>query len=276
MRKTLTLVLALAVTIGIGRTSEAQTAPPAADPDRELDAIQPDFTIVTLPTTRRLPRFKSAVRVTHRFGRPLDAGDFKTLVEDLFGLDSSAQIGLEYRFGVLRGTQIGIHRTNNRTIEFFGQTSLMQEGNGRPLGLGVIASVDGTNNFRDRYSPSIGVAVSRTIGGAAILYIEPLWVGDTNPLSPAFSREQDTVMVGTAARVRIRPTVYLVGEYIPRVAGHDPGVNHATFGVEKRAGAHLVQLNFSNGFGTTTGQLARGGSPSKDWYIGFNLSRKFF
>ena len=46
--------------------------------------------------------------------------------------------------------------------------------------------------------------------------------------------------------------------------------------IEKRAGGHAFQLNFSNGFGTTLAQVARGGFNSDDWYLGFNISRKFF
>ena len=53
-------------------------------------------------------------------------------------------------------------------------------------------------------------------------------------------------------------------------------MNHATFAIEKRAGGHAFQLNFSNGFGTTMGQIARGGTSNDDWYMGFNISRKFF
>ena len=79
-----------------------------------------------------------------------------------------------------------------------------------------------------------------------------------------------------AARVRIGGTTYLVGEFIPRVAGYDPGAHGGSFGIEKRAGGHSFQVNFSNTFGTTIGQIARGGVSSEDWYIGFNISRKFF
>jgi hypothetical protein len=53
-------------------------------------------------------------------------------------------------------------------------------------------------------------------------------------------------------------------------------VHHGTFGIEKRAGGHVFQFNFSNGLGNTFGQLARGGTANEDWYIGFNISRKFF
>ena len=42
------------------------------------------------------------------------------------------------------------------------------------------------------------------------------------------------------------------------------------------AGGHSFQINVSNGFGTTLGQLAGGGVSYDDWYIGFNISRKFF
>src|SRR5688572_5199289 len=77
--------------------------PPEDDPDRDPRPSQPDFTIVNLPTTLRLPRYASAFRVTHRFARPLGEGDVGDLAGDLFGLDSGGLIGLEYRFGLMRG-----------------------------------------------------------------------------------------------------------------------------------------------------------------------------
>jgi len=246
------------------------------DPDLDLSVSQPDFSVVTLPTTLRLPRFKSAFRVTHRFGRPLGDGSFGDLAGDLFGLDAGAQIGLEYRFGLMRGLQAGIHRTSNKTIEFFSQYNLMQQTASRPIGVGVLASIDGTNNFRDSYSPAIGVAISRTLGGRGAVYIEPVWVNNSNPEPEELVDDNSTFLVGLAARLRVRPTVYLVGEIVPRVSGYDPGVTHGTFGIEKRAGGHSFQLNFSNGFATTMGQLARGGFTNDDWYMGFNISRKFF
>ena len=230
--------------------------------------------MVNLPTTRRLPKFKSAFRVTHRFGRPLGQGDFGELAEDLFGLDSGAQIGLEYRFGLMRGLQVGIHRTSDRTIEFFTQYSLLQQAD-HGIGLGVIASIDGTNNFKDSYTPMIGVAVSRELGRYGAVYVEPMWVNNSNLLPSELVDHNDTIMIGIGARIRVRPTVYVVGEYIPR-SGNTPGVNHGTFGIEKVAGGHTFQLNFSDGFGTTMGQLARGGTASDNWYLGFNISRKFF
>ena len=255
--------------------TQAAQAPPD-DPDLDLVPLQPDFTIVAMPTALRLPRFKSSFRITHRFGRPLGQGDFGSLLEDFLGIDSGAQIGLEYRFGLMRGTQVGIHRTNDRTIEFFAQHDLMQERDGRPFNLAVLASIDGTNNFRDSYSPALGVVLSRSFAPVGTIFLHPIWVNNSNPLPSDLTDDNDSVLIGVGTRLRIRPTVYLVGEIIPRVTGFDPGVNQASFGIEKRAGGHVFQLNFSNSLGTTMGQIARGGTSNDDWFLGFNISRKFF
>src|SRR5689334_4604882 len=198
-------------------TSEDAAAQSAKDddPDRDFNRNQPDFVVVNLPTTLRLPKFKSAFRVTHRFGRPLGQGSFGDLAGDLFGLDSGAQIGLEYRFGLMRGLQVGLHRTSDKTIEFFTQYNVLQQAD-HGIGLGVIASIDGTNNFKDSYTPMIGVAVSRELGRYGAVYVEPMWVNNTNLLPSELVDHNDTIMVGIGARLRVRPTVYVVGEYIPR------------------------------------------------------------
>jgi len=253
----------------------APPPPPARDPDQNLDALQPDFTISALPTTLRLPRFKGAFRVTHRFGRPLGSGSFGSLASDFFSIDSSAQIGLEYRFGLMRGTQGGIYRTNDRTIEFFVEQSVMQQSESRPIGLSAFAATDGTNNFRDSYSPALGLVVSRKVGRFAALYAQPIWVNNSNPLPSEIVDHNDSFLLGLGGRFRIGRTSYLIAEAAPRVAGYDPGAEHVTVGLEKLVGGHVFQINVSNGVGTTIGQLARGGS-RKDWFLGFNISRKFW
>jgi hypothetical protein len=70
--------------------------------------------------------------------------------------------------------------------------------------------------------------------------------------------------------------MYVVAEFAPRLTGYDPGVDQLSFGFEGRAGGHQFQISVSNGSGTTLGQLASGASTYDNWYIGFNLSRKFF
>lgn len=244
--------------------------------DAVLKLAEPDFTVISLPTSLRLPKFGTAFRVTHRFARPLGQGDFGDLVDDLFGVDGGALIGLEFRFGLLPGGQIGIHRTSNdKTIQLFAEYGLTRQGE-MPFEIAALGSVEGTDNLRDHHSPALGLIVSRLIGEEAAIHVQPMWVNNSNPLPSELTDHNDTFLIGIGSRVRIRPTVYLVGEFVPRVAGHDPGVHHGSFGIEKRAGGHMFQLNFSNSFATTPGQLARGGFDNDDWHLGFNITRKFF
>lgn len=273
MRRRLFHATALALLLAVATPLSAQTQD---DPDLDINFAQPDFTIVALPTTLRLPKFKSAFRVTHRFTRPLGDGSFGDLAEDLFGLDSGAQIGLEYRFGLMRGMQVGIHRTSDRTIEFFTQYEVVAEGTWLPVTISALATMDGTENFTDSYSPGLGAVISRTLGQHGALYLEPIWVNNTNRLPSEVIEHNDTFLMGMGARIRVRPTVYLAFEGAPRVSGNDEGSALISFGLEKRSGGHMFQLTITNGFGTTMGQVARGGRNTEDWHLGFSISRKFF
>lgn len=262
-------------------TSVAAAAPAAVaddqdddDPDRDVNLAQPDFTIVGLPTSLRLPARKSAFRITHRFGRPLGAGDFSDLLQDAFGLDSGATIGFEYRFGLMKATQAVVHRTNNRTIQFMLQREVVPQSDTFPIGITAFGTVEGTNNFRDSYSPGVGVILSREVTDRAAFYVEPIWVNNTNPLPKEVVDDNDGLLVGLGGRLRLAGSLYAVGELTPRVTGYDPGKTQVAFGLEKRAGGHSFQLNVGNGFGTTFAQIARGGND--DWYLGFNISRKFY
>jgi len=259
---------------GSASSNATQTTPPASD--RAVDPSQPDFTLIALPTTLRMPKFASAFRVTHRFTRALGNGDFGDLVGDAFGLDGGAQIGLEYRFGIMSGTQIGIHRTNDRTIEFFSQHQLIRQAEHRPVGIDVFAAIEGADNFSEHFSPSLGAVISRTIGKYGAFYAHPIWINNTNTLPSELIDHNNTFILGLGTRLRVRPTVYVVVEAAPRLAGNDPNSTQIAFGIEKRAGGHSFQLNFSNNLATTLAPIARGGADYDTWYLGFNISRKFF
>jgi hypothetical protein len=277
-----TAQMAQAASRGDDTSAEEQGTSAVQSPINQVDdavftPAQPDFTLVSLPTSLRLPKYQSAFRVTHRFTRPLGDGTFGDLAADLFGIDSGAQIGLEYRFGIVPNGEIGIHRNNNRTIELFLQYGVIRQGSkGVPLDVTVLATIDGTNNFKDSYSPALGAIISRTVGDLAAFYVEPIWVNNTNQLPKEVVADNDTFMVGIGTRIRVRPSVYIVAEVTPRVSGYKPNAHQGSFGIEKRAGGHLFQLNFSNAFGTTMGQIARGGPDGGGWFMGFNIARKFY
>jgi hypothetical protein len=296
--------LALAAMLILPALSHAQSPAPASD-DGALNVVQPDFTVINLPTTLRLPAMKGAFRVTHRFGLSLTRGTFGQDAESFFGIDNGSQIGFEYRFGIMSGLQAGIYRTSDKTIEFFGQYDVVRQGESMPATVDVAATIEGRNNFHrgiivdsadNEYTSSIGLVLSRTAGDVAAFYLQPTFVANSNSLSTAgclqhiqqgqvlpgcagaqtTGIDSNTFLVGLSTRIRFRPTAYVVASWTPRVGGYRPGVALATFGIEKRVGGHVFQLNFSNSQNSTMGQIARGASNDTDWFMGFNISRKFF
>lgn len=255
----------------------ASVAAPPAD-ERDVDPVEPDFTVITLPTTLRLPHHAVAFRVTHRFARGLGEGDFGDLLSDFFGFDGGAQVGLELRFSPFGGNQLGIYRTSDRTISFFTQQELLRQ-DGAPLALAVVGSLEGLDNFQERHSPRVALVASRRLGSRGAVYAVPAWIGRVRPTSDLGPGDDWTLVLGLGARIRLGDVYALVGEVHPRLAGyegHPNGSALATFAFERRVGGHAFQINFSNDLGTTPAQVARGRLGPDDWYIGFNISRKFY
>ena len=270
------------------QVGDQPAAPPTDPPEIELN-------ITNLPTTRSLKRHQSYFRLTHRFAADLRRGSFGQLAENLFTIDQGAIIGLEYRFGLTSNLQAGVHRSMlSKTIQLFGKYDAWRQGDRLPVSISLIGSIEGLNNFQDNYQPAIVASISRVTGKYLVLYATPAFVANTRAADfltghddhdhglPGEDTEDEhadhehTMFFGFGGRARLRPTVFVTGEYAPRVAGHDPGRGAWGVSIEKmtRRGGHTLQLNFTNSFGTTFGQLARGGS-EHDVYLGFNITRKF-
>jgi len=253
--------------------SAGQAGVKNADDDKALVLVEPDFTVINLPSTLRLPLHGSNFQLTHRFNGNLLRGSFGDQLGDLFGLDQGAAVGFEYRYGIARHLQVAAYRTAiDKTIQFSGQYDAVRQGGSMPVSLSGLVSVEGTNNFRERYSPAAGLVVSRFMGTRLAVYTTPVWVHNTAAL---LNTSRDTFFVGLGGRVRLSSSVYLVAEVAPRAGGYSPDKPAWGFAIEKRAGGHMFQINFNNGQGTTFGQVARGGF-SDSLYLGFNLARKFF
>ena len=283
MTRTVTLLalLALAVPHAVSAQAPATGSTTGAaaktqdDPDMDPNDAQPDFFVSTIPTTLRLPKHKMAFRLTHRFTRSLGQGDGGDLFANFFGLDSGAQMGFGLSYGVLRGGQVSFYRTSDRTIQFGGQYEVLNQQHA-PVGAAIAVSLDGTNNFQDSYSPGVQVVLSRELGEHGAVYVAPAYVNNSAPEPSELVNDNDTILVGLGARLRARRNTYIVIEGSPRVSGYAPRSPLVSFGLEQRAGGHVFQLTFANGLGTTLAQVARGGTAKDDWYIGFNLSRKFY
>jgi hypothetical protein len=278
-------------------TPAATPATPAVEPDAQASepgtpASEVELNLINLPTTMSLKNHQSYFRLTHRFARDLRRGDFGDLAQDFFSLDNGAVIGLEYRFGITSRIQAGVHRTTlSKTIQFSGRYDAWKQTDSMPVSISILPSIEGLANFHQNYQPGIGVTVGRDFGGFASVYATPMFVWHTHAVD-SISHEghdhdipgaeepdehaghDDTSILGFGGRFRIRPTVFISAEYAPRLSGYDPGGANWGVAIEKLTGGHTLQLNFTNAFGTTFGEIARGGS-THDVYLGFNLVRRF-
>ncbi len=269
----------------------AQTPAPDPIPAAAPLPAQIDLNLINLPTTMSIARHKGYFRLTHRFASDLRRGSFGQNASDLFTLDKGAIIGLEYRFAISNSLQAGVHRSLlSKTIQTFARWDALRQGDALPVSVSFTGSYEGLNNLREKHQTGAAVTVSRTFGDRLALYATPAFVSGTHAVDFIAGHEghndgtglvedehanhTDTWFAGIGGRLRFSQTGYIAGEYTPRLHGYDPNRGEWGLAVEKRTGGHTLQLNITNSFGTTMGQLARGGSPH-DIYLGFNLTRRF-
>jgi hypothetical protein len=298
-------LVAACVTVHLGVANPAMAQATADDPgtapvaplsegedDAVLSLSEPDFVVVNLPTTLRLPLFKSNVRVTHRFAGNLRNGSVGQQAGNLFGIDQGAIIGFEYRFAVARHTEAAFYRSGfDKTIQLYGKFDPIRQHRSIPVSVSPVVSVEGTDNFQEKHAPAGGVVVSRFIGTRVAAYVTPMWIHNSAASLDAIAHSHDgsvadaqgedahhnrnTTYVGLGGRTRVLGSTYIAAEIIPRATGYAPGRPAYGVSLEKRVGAHMFSLTFTNTFATTFAQLARGGA-ANTLYLGFNLGRKFF
>jgi Membrane bound beta barrel domain (DUF5777) len=259
----------------------AAQAPDSSDDDHaKLRLAEPDFETVNLPTTLPLPKHGMTFHLTHRFNEDLANDSFGEQLSNLFGLDTGANIGLEFRYGVMKHLEAIVLRTSlGRTFQFTAKYDGWHQTAKMPVGISGIVSIEGDNNFHNteggaqaNFAPALGAVVSRTIGDRIALYATPMWVHNTGTGS---ADTVDTGFIGIGGRARVHGGTYLVAEVSPRIGGLAIGDAQYAFAIEERVGAHVFSLTFSNSIGTTFRQIAHGGV-ADHLSLGFNLTRKFF
>lgn len=282
MRRSCVMAL-MALMVPVMAAAQTSAQAPAQTPAQsgeELDLqtviAEPDFTLGALPTTLRLPKNKMAFRITHRFTYKINDGSVGDFFDNFFGFDSSATIGFELRYGLANGTQLAVHRTNSKNIQFLAQHQLKaQRDNGR-YSADLLFGVEGQDNFGEEHSIVAGGVLSHQFSDQGAVYLQPYGVFNVTPEDP--SSDKNTFVLGMGARFLIFKTrsAYIVAEFAPRLAGYDSGSPLMMVGLEGRKGGHIFQLNVSNGFGTTLTQVGHGGPQQDHWHLGFNITRKFY
>ncbi len=274
-----------------------------------------DYHIVNLPTPKQVPRHSLNFYFTHRFAEPVrpleDTG------KDLFGLDSFSISSFGVTYGITDRLYANVYRSPIcqpglcKTIELGLGYHWLSEAGRSPLALSTYASVEGEENFSNRYTYNIQAMLARSVTRYVNLFFSPAvhinanGSGRFNPRPGFFTPEevaafrlgQHSGSFGFGVNGRIRPTVSLLFEYTPRVGfklgqvlpvfdeetGRFLGFKNNSeaeigFGIEKRIGRHVFSLTFSNTQATTTSRYNSSNLalPPSKFAIGFNLFRRLF
>ncbi|HME10382.1 MAG TPA: DUF5777 family beta-barrel protein [Bryobacteraceae bacterium] len=255
-----------------------------------------DDVLFTLPTGRAVDEHAVIVNFAHRFAYDTTfTGQARGA--ELFGLDNFALSSLGVRYGVTDRLSVDIFRSPSfigRPIQLMAAYNLLEERHGAPLNFAVRGSIEGQDNFRKSYTENLELIFSRSLGSRAQFYVVPTASFNDRRLVQGglLSSEIpdlpgiDAFSIGIGAAWDVRPTVALVAEVIPTVAGaRDLGIHRApfSFGIQKKIYRHAFTLGFSTSPGTTVSQRAGTratflGAPGADTpgglFIGFDLTRQ--
>ena len=181
------------------------------DDDASFRPLEPDYTLINLPTTLPLPLHKGNFRLTHRFNGNLRSGT-SAIRPAICSASTRARRSASSIDSRSSSTSRSwrIARTSTARFELYGKYDALHEGTASsPLGLSAIVSVEGTNNFRQEYAPTIGASISRSVAGVAEVYAVPMWMHN---VAAATGVMRDTGIIGVGGSVRVRPALYLTAE----------------------------------------------------------------
>jgi hypothetical protein len=251
-----------------GELLAAQVEPGKADPvgTRLIDVATP-FTV----GPRRLE-----LLFTHRFDQPINQG---ANAHNLWGLDSGADVGIGFTYGLLRHLDLSVYRSSfQEDYELAGKLQVLAQSARMPLSAAVRAGADllGRLGVVDPHRPFVQLLLGRNLAAGWNVFASPSWVHDTPLLRNAWN-----VPVGVTAPL---PGKWLLdGEVVAanRALRDSPGASrlawHAAFA--KQIGWHRFQIVLGNSRATTVDQILggdfAGGFTTHDLRLGFNLVRYF-
>jgi hypothetical protein len=225
------------------------------------------------------------VRFSHRFNQSADDSG----AEDLFGLDSGAEVLFGGSYIVRRNLQLALLRSNtNDTYEASAKWLGLQQSAATPVTLSLRGGADWRTEdaVSDRTSFFAQAILSKQFGKKFEIYAVPTIVTDAGRasdgnVSTALFDYAFNIPVGAAWMMR--PQLALVAEIIP--PNHDLADDMEadlgwSIGIKRNIGGHWFEVLLTNSQSTTVDQYTTTtfqGAPltQGDLHLGFNIERRF-
>jgi len=251
--------------------------PPSAEEEEiPRDRIFQDAYLTNLPTPETLGKGNMAFRFEHRFrDAARDAGS-----QELWGLDSGANISLELAYGLGDPFEMGLRRTNLASDYegYFKWIPARQTDEGTPMSFGLRGSFANArqNGLANRDRFSLQVIAGHQFWHFASLMLVPTWVTTPDGLDAKDSRA--TLALGAGGEFRLTSKQALTLEYVPQLRGYENAYQGFSIGYGIATARHAFQLVLTNTAGSHTDQYAPGGDLNvrdAGLRLGFNISRLY-
>ena len=214
--------------------------------------------------------------VTHRFNQAINQGGS---AHNLWGLDSGADFGIGFTYGLLRNLDLSVYRSAfQEDYELAAKVQVLQQDAHMPLSVGVRAGADmlARPGIVDPHRPFAQLLLSRRLAPGWNVFVSPSWVHATPLLRGAWNTP-----VGLTAPLVGGWQLDAEGFAANRALRNIPGASHFAWhaAIAKPIGWHLFQIILGNSRATTVDQMMggdfAGGFNPGDVRLGFNLIRYF-
>lgn len=251
---------------------EAAPAPEAAPSPYEPVRRDPvGSRLINLPTPFPVGRRGIETFFSHRFTVSVEDGSSR----NLYGLDSSADIGLGVAVGVSEHLQLEVYRSSfQENFEISGKFLLFEQAPAVPLSLALRAGVDlpRRTGVADDERPFVQVLLMRQLRPGVNLLLAPSFIRDTPRLRDAFN-----VPFGLTFGLPGGNLIEI--EVVPENRDLDESVTAWHVAYSRAIGRHIFELVLGNSRATTVDQYLggdfAGGFEEGDVRLGFNIVRGF-
>lgn len=235
--------------------AQAQLTRERANPGAPVEDVFRAGTLVVLPTVTNIPRGNWNFTIQHSFGL-VSSG-----VDELFGLDGTANVRFGLDIGLADAVSMGVGRSRFDKV-YDGRVKwnvLRQSRDGRmPVGLAVaagagISTLKNGFSLGDRMNYHATVMLARKWNDALSIQIAPV-VSHFNVVYKDLDRfgavveEQNThVAMGFSGRYALNPRVSVAVEYLPVLGTRSDGtVDNVSVALNLDTGGHVFQLFFTS------------------------------
>lgn len=227
--------------------------------------------LVNYPTHLSVGRGTLQVVFTHRFTQTVaDAG-----ADDLFGLDSSADVGIGLDVGLGRNLEVSLYRSSFfKQVEAAAKLTVARQEDGALVGLAVRlgSGYRAARGVQERFLGFAQVILARRLSERFAVFLVPSFVHDTPSLRRAAN-------LGIAAAWQLPRGWEAQAEVTPANRDAPGGTTAWAFGVVKHVAGHEFVIALGNSRATTVDLLVGtdlpGGYELGDVRLGFNITRRF-